>query len=124
MHPQFNRDLGQEKLLMPFLDQCYSAHGIRVKRYADPELQAKGIDVVLSRDKRSFLVDEKAQLHYIGQNLPTCAFEIDLLKGGRPSPGWFLDASLSTEVYALVCEIRLGTQRERIKAPRMCRALR
>lgn len=115
MHYQFHHDIGQEQLLRPFLDQCYAAHGIRVDRYSDPVLQAKGIDAVLSRDRRSFLVDEKAQLHYIGRNLPTCAFEVELLKNGEPSIGWFYNPTLSTEVYALICDIQVTTQADHIK---------
>lgn len=111
MYPRFHHDLGQEQLLQPFLDRSYAAYGIRVKRYSDPELQCKGVDAILSKGKTSFLVDEKAQLHYIGKCLPTCAFEVEVLRNRQPHTGWFLDPSKSTEVYALVCEIRLHTHR-------------
>jgi hypothetical protein len=114
MHYQLRHDISQEQLLRPFLDLCYAAHGIRVDRYSDPVLQAKGIDAVLSRDRRSFLVDEKAQLHYIGRNLPTCAFEVELLKNGEPHIGWFYIPLLSTEVYALICDIKVKTQADHI----------
>lgn len=105
----YAHDLRQEQLLQPYLDQCYAAHGISVERFHDREHQLKGVDVVLSKGGISYKVDEKAQLHYIGQRLPTFALEIDYMRNGEVRPGWLFDKRKATEVYAFVFDIVTGS---------------
>lgn len=46
-------------------------------RVHDEQGQRSGIDVEFTgADGRVYYVDEKAQLHYLNQNLPTFAFEL------------------------------------------------
>jgi hypothetical protein len=107
MNTHFAADLRREQLLQPFLDRCYGKYGIQTKRCPDEVHQREGIDVYLSKGGFTYGVDEKAQLHYIGESLPTFALEVDLLKDGVPSQGWLFDPTKSTEVYAFVFDIRL-----------------
>lgn len=67
----------------------------------------QGIDLIL-KDKhleKQFLVDEKAQLDYVNESLPTFAFELFYQKNGIQKQGWLFDASKKTEFYALVTGI-------------------
>ena len=47
-------------------------------------------------------IDEKAQLYYINQDLPTFAFELQFLKGKQRCTGWFLNENLVTDYYLLI----------------------
>ncbi len=106
---KFKIDLSKEKLLTPLLDSYYEKHlkNYTVERIFDLKRQLLGIDILL-KDKRSsqvFYVDEKAQLDYINESLPTFAFEISYLKRGKPRTGWFFDDAKKTQFYALVTSI-------------------
>lgn len=50
-------------------------------------------------------MDEKAQLDYVNESLPTFAFELSYLKNGDQKRGWLFDASKKTHFYALVTSI-------------------
>jgi hypothetical protein len=50
-------------------------------------------------------VDEKAQLDYVNESLPTFAFELFYDKSGRQKQGWLFDGSKKTHFYALVTSI-------------------
>lgn len=117
MTAQFRFDLNQEQFLQPYLDRCYAAHGIHAQRTIERFDQAQGIDVRLTKDGRSYQVDEKAQLHYIGQCLPTFALEVDLLVNGQLSPGWLFDTRKRTEVYAFVFDIAVHGSGTQIRHP-------
>lgn len=107
MPSHFRHVLDEERLLHTWLNRCYRAAGIAVERNAALSMQREGIDVRLSKDGRSLLVDEKAQLHYIGERLPTFALEVDLLHHGHQRPGWLFDPEKRTEVYAFIFDIVL-----------------
>lgn len=107
MLPRFEHDLSQERLLQPYLDRRYAAHGIRAERSTDRVEQAAGIDVRLTKGGLTYAVDEKAQLHYIGKSLPTFALEVDMRIAGGTRPGWLFDERKRTEVYAFVFDIAL-----------------
>ncbi len=107
MGSMFKFDLACEHLLQPFLDKCYAANGIHGERCRDRVHQKQGIDIVLSKDGCQYLVDEKAQLNYLGCSLPTFALEINYLKKGEICLGWLFDESKTTEVYAFVFDITL-----------------
>lgn len=117
MRSAFRKDLHSENLLRPYLDRCYAAHGIGVERYARTDDQLRGMDVRLTKDGRSFIVDEKAQLHYINRSLSTFALELSLMKDGTERVGWFLDTSKRTEVYAFIFDIRVHAPEERLQHP-------
>lgn len=109
MKSNFKADLSKEKQLSPLLDYYYQKH---LKHYTFERVsllkkQLQGIDFIL-RDKQSgkqFFLDEKAQLDYINESLPTFAFELFYQKNGVQKQGWLFDASKKTQFYALITSI-------------------
>ncbi|TKD65134.1 hypothetical protein [Flavobacterium sp. ASW18X] len=109
MQGNFRQDLEKEKQLQRFLDIQYHTHlkQYSFKREKDRQLQLKGVDLWLMHKKKgtTFAIDEKAQLDYINDDLPTFAFELNYLKNNIPKKGWFLDSQKQTDFYALVTAI-------------------
>src|SRR6056297_1031298 len=108
---KFKADLSKEKKLTPLLDSYYQKHLKQYcfERISDLKKQLQGIDLIL-KDKNSgkpFFVDEKAQLDYVNESLPTFAFELMYLKNNVQKQGWLFDASKKTQFYALVTSIYL-----------------
>ena len=105
----FRTDLQKEQHLAILLDSLYKKHlnHYRFKRISDLKKQLKGIDVILTHrvTKKEFLVDEKAQLDYVNDDLPTFAFELSYQKKGALKKGWLFDASKKTDFYALITGI-------------------
>jgi len=106
---KFKADLSKEKKLTPLLDSYYQKHLKQYcfERISDLKKQLQGIDLIL-KDKNSgkpFFVDEKAQLDYVNESLPTFAFELMYLKNNVQKQGWLFDASKKTQFYALVTSI-------------------
>jgi hypothetical protein len=110
----YSQDLTQEGILQKYLDQKYTQAGLSFTRVKDKNLQHKGIDVIMKGSSQSVNVDEKAQLHYINQSLPTFAMEISYLKAGRLREGWLYDKNKATEAYALVFDIKLTSNVSRL----------
>ncbi|AEM70352.1 hypothetical protein Murru_1310 [Allomuricauda ruestringensis DSM 13258] len=109
MKSKFKADLSKEKQLIPLLDSYYQKHLMHYcfERVFHLKKQMQGIDLIL-KDKhleKQFLVDEKAQLDYVNESLPTFAFELFYQKNGIQKQGWLFDASKKTEFYALVTGI-------------------
>lgn len=109
MKSHFKADLSKEKKLTPLLDHYYKN---RLKHYgferiSDLRLQKTGVDLVLTdfKNNTKYYVDEKAQLDYVNESLPTFAFELFYRKNGKIKEGWFLDHSKKTHFYALVTSI-------------------
>ena len=77
------------------------------ERVKNLEQQLEGIDLILKNKKtgEAFFVDEKAQLDYVNESLPTFAFEILYRKNEIEKLGWLLDAKKRTQFYALVTSI-------------------
>lgn len=105
----FHSDLDKEKKLAVLLDNCYSTY---LKHYGfdrvhDLKRQRQGIDVIFRNKKsgKEYFVDEKAQLDYINEDLPTFVFELAYTKDGVQKQGWFLDNGKKTVFYALVTAI-------------------
>ena len=109
MKSSFKSDLEKERRLQDLLDSCYTKHlrQYRFERIRDLDRQFQGIDVVFRRksDGAEFLIDEKAQLDYINDDLPTFAFELSYLKNGKVKEGWLFDATKKTDFYALATAI-------------------
>lgn len=111
MHPKssFNSDLKKEKLLQYFLDIQYQKHLklYTFKRNNSLKDQLLGVDIYLTHKvtNKQYSVDEKAQLDYINEDLPTFAFELSYLKNGTVKPGWFIDSKKTTDFYGLVTSI-------------------
>ncbi len=79
-------------------------HFERISNYRE---QIQGIDLVFKHRKTdaSFYVDEKAQLDYINERLPTFAFELFYHKGESKKQGWLFDSAKKTHFYSLITGI-------------------
>ncbi len=105
----FKADLKKEQQLFPLLDRMYTLHlkHYRFERISAYDQQLKGIDVVFTHNTtgEKYSIDEKAQLDYINDDLPTFAFEIEYQKKERVREGWLFDTAKKTDFYALVTAI-------------------
>jgi len=105
----FTSDLKKEKQLFPLLNRMYELHlkYYSFERVFDYEQQLKGIDVYFTHKTtgKRYAIDEKAQLDYINEDLPTFAFEIQYQKKGLLKKGWLFDKAKETDFYALVTAI-------------------
>src|SRR5690606_32623017 len=77
------------------------------KRVNDIKQQLQGIDLVLTHKitGQQYYVDEKAQLDYINEDLPTFAFELCYIKNEEKKEGWFFDTGKVTDFYFLATSI-------------------
>ncbi len=102
-------DLEKEQSLSKFLDTQYHKHlkNYTFKRANDRKSQFQGIDLVLTNNLsgKNFYVDEKAQLDYINEDLPTFAFELSYLKNNERKEGWLFDNRKATDFYFLITSI-------------------
>ncbi len=91
------------------MDHYYQKHlkHYRFERVSNLKKQLQGIDLILkdNRSEKQFFVDEKAQLDYINESLPTFAFELYYQKNGVQKQGWLFDVSKKTQFYTLVTSI-------------------
>lgn len=109
MESRRNEDLSAEAQLAYFLDKyLYAAFPTRsafvsIRRNYDKEEQLHGVDVeFVGTDGKVFYVDEKAQLYYLNQDLPTFAFELLFKRGVYDTTGWLCNYSLKTNFYMLI----------------------
>ena len=76
----FKTDLEKEQRLSVFLDACYakSLRHYNFERISDIKSQLAGVDLIFTKKNggASYFIDEKAQLDYVNENLPTFAFEL------------------------------------------------
>ena len=82
-----------------FLSQnLYPKCNIKIKeRVTDKDRQLQGIDIILEDGTN---IDEKSQLSYINNGLPTFAFELDFINSvGKWNIGWLFNPTLLTESY-------------------------
>ncbi|CAZ95748.1 hypothetical protein [Zobellia galactanivorans] len=105
----FKSDLEREQRLYILLDRYYK-HYLKhytFERVSDLRRQLKGIDLIFTHktNGKQFFIDEKAQLDYVNENLPTFAFELSYEKKGSLKKGWLFDASKKTDFYALITSI-------------------
>lgn len=74
-----------------------------IRRVQDKEEQLNGVDVeFIGTDGRVYCVDEKAQLHYLNQNLPTFALELLSYQKGYDTVGWLCNNKLKTDFFMLI----------------------
>lgn len=107
---KFKEDMAAEKIMGEFLDEYFYPQvlksGKTIERVCDKERQRKGIDVIVFSENHRFNIDEKAQLDYIGNPLPTFAFELlsHITENGKREKriGWFINDSLETDFYFLI----------------------
>ncbi len=109
LQSSFKTDLEKERKLSVFLDAYYKKHlkHYTFERVQDLKQQMQGVDLILVHNTsgKRFLIDEKAQLDYINEDLPTFAFELAYQKHGKPKKGWLFDPKKKTEFYALITSI-------------------
>ncbi|MEZ4803728.1 MAG: hypothetical protein R2797_13225 [Gelidibacter sp.] len=114
----FKIDLEQEHVLSLYLDTIYKSKSITFSRVDDSKQQHKGIDVIFTINSKNFFIDEKAQLHYLNQDLPTFTFELSYLnKDGKISQGWLFDTNKQTDYYFLITGIHLKHKKEKLTHP-------
>ena len=105
----FKSDLKKEKQLSLLLDSCYKSKlkHYSFERIADLNQQYKGVDVIFKHKQKGdvYYIDEKAQLDYINEDLPTFAFEVSYQKNSMQKQGWLFDQSKKTDFYSLVTAI-------------------
>lgn len=68
-------------------------------RVKDAALQRKGADVLMRTGVRTWVVDEKLAAHYLNSDKTNFVLELAL---GNGKPGWFLNDSLYTDIYAFI----------------------
>lgn len=74
-----------------------------IRRVQDEQEQKSGVDVeFIGIDGRVYCVDEKAQLHYLNQNLPTFALELLSYQKGYDTVGWLCNPKLKTDFFMLI----------------------
>lgn len=105
----FKTDLKKEQKLAMLLNQYYAKNlkHYNFNRVHDRKRQLEGIDLVFTHKETglSYTIDEKAQLDYINEDLPTFAFELSYVKKSILKKGWFYDSSKKTAFYALITGI-------------------
>ncbi|MDP9957646.1 hypothetical protein J2X97_003315 [Epilithonimonas hungarica] len=106
----FDQDLNKEQLLGQFLDEIYEKLNLNFTRVTDTEFQNKGVDLIFVHSGKEYYIDEKAQLDYLNNSLPTFTFELSYLKNGNWRKGWLFDHKKITDHYFLITDIRIKTQ--------------
>ena len=115
--PSFKSDLAQEEILSKYLDIIYKEKKIEFERIFDLELQHQGIDLKMFVNSNEYLIDEKAQLHYINSDLPTFTFELSYIKNNFLKEGWLFDSNKKTQYYFLITGIYLKKDKTELKTP-------
>jgi len=113
----FKLDLNQEQILSKYLDNVYDNKNIEYKRIFDLNIQYQGIDVIMTIESIKYNIDEKAQLHYIGSDLPTFTFELSYLKNNLIKEGWLFDRHKLTQYYFLITGIFLKKGKSFLSTP-------
>ncbi|UKM65461.1 hypothetical protein GSB9_02030 [Flavobacteriaceae bacterium GSB9] len=111
----FKFDLEQEHILNTYLDDVYESKKLKFSRITDFNKQHQGIDIIFHHNSNDYFIDEKAQLHYLNQDLPTFTFELSYLnKNHEIKEGWLLDTSKKTHYYFLITAIILKTGKTKL----------
>jgi hypothetical protein len=114
---KFQSDLAQEEILSKYLDKIYKEKKIEFERIYDLDLQHQGIDLKIFFNSNQYLIDEKAQLHYINTELPTFTFELSYMKNNILKNGWLFDKNKKTQYYFLITGIYLNENKTKLKTP-------
>ena len=93
-------DINKEHIVAEFMLDVYRDNGF-VPVKAKKELDIKGIDVILYKNNKQYLVDEKAAITALGGKLNTFCFEL-CKHGYNDSIGWFLDKTKLTTHYNVI----------------------
>jgi len=112
----FKSDLSQEQILSTYLDKLYAQKNLTFERISDLDRQHQGIDVVMTVNSQEYVIDEKAQLHYINSDLPTFTFELSYLKKSVLKEGWLFDPKKQTDYYFLITSIFLKNNKTALES--------
>ena len=115
--PSFKDDLAQEEILAKYLDNVYREKKLEFERIFDLSIQHQGIDLKIIVNANQYLIDEKAQLHYLNSDLPTFTFELSYLKNNVLKKGWLFDVHKKTQYYFLVTGIFLKNGKKNMSSP-------
>lgn len=98
------KELGKflDKRLYPSIIDRYKHAGYAWTRETSKAEQLAGIDGVFKSPKQQFVIDEKATLYYINENIPTFAFELNSYQNGCLTEGWLFSDESKTTHYMLV----------------------
>lgn len=107
---RFEGDKRNEALMNQFMRVYYysklvNSDGSSVKcEFISDELrQKRGVDVIFSKDKKKYVIDEKAQLDYIYRREgPLRTFALELLNSSSGKIGWFINDELETKYYMFI----------------------
>ena len=114
---KFASDLNQEQILSQYLDNIYRSKKLEFERVFDLDRQMQGIDVIIQLNSNDYIIDEKSQLHYINNDLPTFTFELSYLnKYQELKKGWLFDSSKLTQYYFLVTGIYLKESKTKLES--------
>ena len=99
-----------ERALGDFLDEHFyeALHrqdaAFEYERVRDRSRQLRGMDVIVDYHDNHIVIDEKAALHWINQDLRTFSFELSSLQSGHrdPVPGWLYNSNAETNRYLLM----------------------
>lgn len=108
---QQNRDIDSalQKVCEQFFDKIYSQRGYCFERVYDVKRQIQGYDVILEKDGRKVVVDEKCATKYFHRLLNTFQFELSFelcdkytrTSTGKRIDGWLINPKNKTEYYSL-----------------------
>ncbi|MEO9891906.1 hypothetical protein [Aurantibacter sp.] len=105
----FVSDVEKERCLAVLLDKYYHKHlrNYNFTRIRGLKNQLKGVDLILTNkfSGKKYFVDEKAQLDYTNEELPTFAFELRYFKNSIVKKGWLFDSKKKTDFYSLITAI-------------------
>ena len=93
-------DISKEHIVAKFMLDVYRDNSF-VPVKSKKELDIKGIDVILYKDNKQYLVDEKAAITALSGKLNTFCFEL-CKHGYNDSIGWFLDKTKLTTHYNVI----------------------
>lgn len=118
----YYQDLSKEDIIGKYLDaSVYPLIEVKLRvkfeRIHDKKQQHGGIDVIAVYSGGRLRIDEKSQLDYINNPIPTCAFEIAYVKNDELREGWLYDKNKLTDRYFYITHIRSRRDDNTIRVP-------
>lgn len=111
---RFRTDIKKAQTVNEYMDKYYYStlsaieNTIVVRSESGSDLDFAGCDLVIIKDGKVNMVDEKAAINYMHKDLGTFALEISYLKDGVEKEGWLIDEDKKTEAYILIWPRALG----------------
>ena len=101
-------DAKLEIIMQKFFNLVYRINDISFERCTEKELQLKGQDVVIHKNGKSIIVDEKCATSYWDKPLNTFVMELSSVKcdrngysTGERYDGWFVNDKNITDMYSI-----------------------